>query len=147
MTFLRQGIPQNLVKKRIILGHIDQVQFVSIEFNSPFPTNSCGGYSERLRKRLINACPLDRPLIWLVNCAYFFGEVSRSAFSRDFYVCRNTKPYKQKKAVEARLLWYKTHGGDIPNFEKDEADLFGSEAKLFEVIQGTKVGKKERHFN
>ena len=43
--------------------------------------------------------------------------------------------YKQKKAVEARLLWYKTHGGDILNFEKDEFDLFGSEAKqFFEVI-------------
>ena len=56
--------------------------------------------------------------------------------------------YKQKKAVEARLLWYKTHGGDIPNFEKDEVDLFESEAKqFFEVIQGTKVGKIEKHFN
>ena len=97
MTFLRQGIPQNLVKKCIILGHIDQVQFVSTEFNSPFPTNSCGGYSERLRKRLINACPLDRPLIWLVNCAYFFGEVVRSAFSRDFYVCRNTNRTSKRK--------------------------------------------------
>ena len=50
--------------------------------------------------------------------------------------------------VQARLLWYKTHGGDRPNFEKDEVDLFGSEAKIFsEVIQGTKVGKIERNFN
>ena len=56
--------------------------------------------------------------------------------------------YKQKKAVEARLLWYKIRGGDIPNFKKDEVDLFGSEAKqFFEVIQGTKVGKIETHFN
>ena len=37
--------------------------------------------------------------------------------------------HKQKKAVEARLLWYKAHGGDTPNFEKDEVGLFGSEAK------------------
>ena len=56
--------------------------------------------------------------------------------------------YIQKKAVEARLLWYKTYGGDIPNFEKGEVDLFGSETKqFFKVIQGTKVGKIERHFN
>ena len=54
----------------------------------------------------------------------------------------------KKKAVEARLLWYKTYGSEIPNFKKDEVDLFGSEAKrFFEVIQGTKVGKIERHFN
>ena len=39
VTVLPQGIPQNLVNKRIILGHIDQVHFVS-EFNSPFPTSS-----------------------------------------------------------------------------------------------------------
>ena len=71
VTVLPQGIPQKLVKNRIILGHIDQVYFVSTEFNSPFPTNSWGGYSKRLRKRLINTCPLDGPLIWLVNCAYF----------------------------------------------------------------------------
>ena len=71
VAVLPQGIPQNLVNKRIILGHIDQVHFVSTEFNSPFPTNSWGGYSKRLRKRLINTCPLDGPLIWLVNCAYF----------------------------------------------------------------------------
>ena len=56
--------------------------------------------------------------------------------------------YKQKKAVKATLLWYKTHGGDTPNFEKDEIDLFGSEAKqFFEVIQGTQVGRIERNFN
>ena len=56
--------------------------------------------------------------------------------------------YKQKKAVKARILWYKTHGGDIPNFEKDQVDLFGSEAQqFFEVIQGTKVGKIEKQFN
>ena len=55
---------------------------------------------------------------------------------------------KPKKAVEARLIWYKTHGSDIPNFENDEVDLFGSEAKqFFKVIQGTKKGKVERHFN
>ena len=42
VTVLPQGIPQNLVNKRIILGHIDQVHFVSTEFNSPFPTNSWG---------------------------------------------------------------------------------------------------------
>ena len=58
------------------------------------------------------------------------------------------KPYKEKKAVEARLLWYKAHGGDTPNFEKDEVDLFRSEAKrIFEVIQRTKVVKIERNFN
>ena len=41
VTVLPQGIPPNLVNKRIIiLGHIDQVHFVSTEFNSPFPTSS-----------------------------------------------------------------------------------------------------------
>ena len=40
VTVLPQGIPQNLVKKSIILGHIDQVHFVSTEFNYPFPTSS-----------------------------------------------------------------------------------------------------------
>ena len=39
--------------------------------------------------------------------------------------------YKQKEAVEANLLWYKTHGADTPNFEKDGVDLFESEAKQF----------------
>ena len=58
------------------------------------------------------------------------------------------KLYKQKKTVEARLLWYKTHGCDTPSFDKNEVDLFGSKAKqFFEVIQGTKVGQIEREFN
>ena len=74
VTVLPQGIPQNLVKKRIILGHIDQVPFVFTEFNSPLPTSSWIGYSKRLRKRLINTCPLDGPLIWLINCAYFLEK-------------------------------------------------------------------------
>ena len=148
VTVLPQGIPQNLVNKRIILGHIDQVHFVSTEFNSPFPTNSWGGYSKRLRKRLINTCPLDGPLIWLVNCAYFLEKFRDLLFQEIFMFAEIYNLYKQKKAVEARLLWFKTHDGDIPNFEKDEVDLFGSEAKqFFEIIQGTKVGKIERHFN
>ena len=135
VTVLPQGIPQNLVNKRIILGHIDQVHFVSTEFNSPFPTNSWGEYSKRLRKRLINTCPLDGLLIWLVNCAYFLEKFRDLLFQEIFMVAKICNLYQQKKAVEARLLWYKTHGGDILNFEKDEFDLFGSEAKqFFEVI-------------
>ena len=78
----------------------------------------------------------------------FLREVSRFALSRDFMFAGIYRLYKQKKAVEATLLWYKTHGGDIPNFEKGEIDLFGSEAKqFFEVTQGTKVGRIERNFN
>ena len=84
VTVLPQGIPQNLVNKRIILGHIDQVHFVSTEFNSPFPTNSWGEYSKRLRKRLINTCPLDGLLIWLVNCAYFLEKFRDLLFQEIF---------------------------------------------------------------
>ena len=109
VTVLPQGIPQNLVNKRIILGHIDQVHFVSTEFNSPFPTNSWGGYSKRLRKRLINTCPLDGPLIWLVNCAYFLEKFRDLLFQEIFMFAEIYNLYKQKKAVEARILWYKTH--------------------------------------
>ena len=87
------------------------------------------------------------PLIWLVNCAYFLEKFQDLLF-QEIMFAKIYNLYKQKKAVEARLLWYKTHGGDISNFEKDEVDLFGTEAKqFFEVIQGTKVGKIERHFN
>ena len=149
VAVLPQGIPQNLVNKRIFLGHIDQVHFVSTELNSPFPTNSWGGYSKWLRKRLINTCPLDGPLTLLVNCAYFLEKFRDLLFQEIFTFEEIYNLHKQKKAVEPRLLWYKTYGGDIPDFEKgEEVDLFGSEAKqFFEVIQGTKVGKIERHFN
>ena len=58
MTVLLEGISQNLVKRHILLGHIDEVHFVSTEVNFPLATNSWGGYSKRLRKRLINTCPL-----------------------------------------------------------------------------------------
>ena len=71
-TALPQEMPQNLVEKHITPRHIVQVYFVFAEFNSPFATNSREGFSKRLRKMLINTCPLDVPLIWLVNCAYYF---------------------------------------------------------------------------
>ena len=29
---------------------------------------------------------------------------------------------KQRKVAQARLLWYKPHGEDIPNFEKNKID-------------------------
>ena len=120
MTVLPQGIPQNLVKKRIILGHIDQVHFVSTEFNSTFATNSWGGYSKRLRKRLINTCPLDGPLIWLVNCAYFLEKFRDLLFQEIFMFAEIYNLYKQKKTVEARLLCHKTHGSDVPILKKIE---------------------------
>ena len=105
MTFLPQGIPQNLVKKHIILRHIDQVHFVSTEFNSPFPTNSWGGYSKRLRKWLINTCPLDGPLIWLVNCGYFLENFRNLVFQEIFMFAEIYKLYKQKKALEATIIF------------------------------------------
>ena len=109
VTFLPQGIPLNLVNKGIILGHIDQIHFVSTEFNSPFPTNSWGAYSKRLRNRLINTCLLDGPLIWLVNYAYFLENFRDLLFQEIFMFAEIYNLYKQKKAVEARILWYKTH--------------------------------------
>ena len=125
VTVLPQKIPENLAKKHIILGHIDQFHFVSTEFNSPFATNSWEGYSKRLRKRLISTFPLGGPLILLVNCAYFFLEKFRDLLFQEIFMCVEIyKLYKEKKAVEVRLLWYKIHGGDILNFEKDEVDLF-----------------------
>ena len=55
--------------------------------------------------------------------------------------------YKQKKAVEARLLSYKTHDGDIPNFEKDEVDLFGSEVKtVFRDHSRNESGQNRKTF-
>ena len=148
VTVLAQGIPQNLVKKRIIIGHIDQVHFVSTEFNSPFATNSWGGYSKRLRKRLINTCPLDGPLIWLVNCAYFLEKFRDLLFQEIFMFAEICNLYKQKKAVEARLLWCKTHGSDIPNLVKDKVDLFGSEAKqFFRSHSRNKSGQNRKTFH
>ena len=48
VTVLPQGIPQNLVNKRIILGHIDQVHFVSTELNSPFSHKFLGRIFKKL---------------------------------------------------------------------------------------------------
>ena len=62
VTVIRQGILQNVIKRHIVLGHIDQIHFVSTEFNPPFSLNSWGGYSEKLRKNFINTYPLDGPL-------------------------------------------------------------------------------------
>ena len=48
VTVLPQGVPQNLVNKPIILGHIDQVHFVSTELNSPFSHKSLGRIFKKL---------------------------------------------------------------------------------------------------
>ena len=55
--------------------------------------------------------------------------------------------YKQRKAVEASLLWYKTHDGDILNFKKDEVDLFGSECEtVFRGHSRNKSGQNRKTF-
>ena len=83
-----------------------------------------------------------------MHCAYFIEKFQDLLFQEIFMFAEIYNLCKLKKAVEARLLWYKTYGGDILNFEKDEIYLFESEAKhFFEAIKGTKVGKIERHFN
>ena len=94
---LPQGIPQNLVKKRIILGHIDQAHFVSAEFDFPFAKNSWEGYSKRLRKRLINTCPLDGPLI-NVNCTYFLEKFRDLIFQEIFMLKYTTSISKRKRS-------------------------------------------------
>ena len=75
VTVIPQGIPQKLIKKHIVLVHIDQIYFASTEFNPPFPLNPWGGYSKKLRRNLINTCPLDGPLIWLVFMIHVLYEV------------------------------------------------------------------------
>ena len=103
MTVLRQVIPQNLVKEHTILGHRDQVHFVSIEFNSPFARYCWAVYSKRRRKRLINTFPSDGLLIWLVNCAYFLEKFQDLLFHEIFLFAEIYKLYKQKKVFQARL--------------------------------------------
>ena len=70
--------------------------------------------------------------IWLVNCAYFFLEKFRDLLFQEIFICAEIyELYKQKKATEATLLWYKIYGGDKPNFENDEVDICGSKVKQF----------------
>ena len=52
VTVIPQGIPENLIRKNIVLGHIGHIHFVSTEFNPPFPLSFCGGFSKKLREIL-----------------------------------------------------------------------------------------------
>ena len=46
VTAIPQGIPQNLIKRHIVLGHIDQIHFFSTGFKLPLPLNSWREYSK-----------------------------------------------------------------------------------------------------
>ena len=80
VTVIPQGIPENLIRKNIVLGHIGHIHFVSTEFNPPFPLSFCGGFSKKLRRNFINTCPLDRPLTWLVFMAHVFDKIRQLVF-------------------------------------------------------------------
>ena len=101
VTVIPQGIPQNLIKRHIVLGHIDEIHFVSTEFNPPFPLNSWGDYSKKLRRNLINTCPLDGPLTWLGFMVHVFDKIRQLVFHEikilyDFY--------KNNESIEAKLI-------------------------------------------
>ena len=78
-----------------------------------------GKYSKRLGKRVINTCPIDGPLRWLVNCAYFVENFRDLLLQEIFIFGEIHSFYKHKKAVDGRLLWDKTDGGGAPKLEKE----------------------------
>ena len=71
------------------------------------------------------------PFRWSIDMRNFLEKYRDLLFQDIFMFAKIYNLYKQKKEVEARLFWYKTHGADIPNFERDKVDLFGSEVKQF----------------
>ena len=141
VTVIPQRIPQNLIKKHIVLGHIDQIYFVSTEFNPPFQLNSWGGYSKKLRKNLINTCPLDGPLTWLVFMVHVFYKIRQLVFHEIKIFRELYEFYKNNEDIEAKLIWYQNFVGSFNSNGKD-LDLFGSECEqFFEPLLKINLGK------
>ena len=141
VTVIPQDIPQNLIKRHIVLDRIDQIQFVSTEFNPPFPLNSWGGYSKKMKRNLINTCPLDRPLTWLVFMVHVFDKMRQLVF-HEIKIFRELYDfYKNNESIEAKLIWYQNFVGSFNSNGKD-LDLFRSESEqFFEPLLKANLGK------
>ena len=141
LTVIPQDIPKNLIKRHIVLGHIDQIHFVSTEFNPPFPLNSWGGYSKKLKRNFINTCPLDGPLTWLVFMVHEFDKIRQLVF-HEIKIFRELYDfYKTNESIEAKLIWYQDFVGSFNSNGKD-LDLFGRETEqFFEPLLKANLGK------
>ena len=139
--FIPQGIPQNLIKSHIVLGHIGQIHFVPTEFSPPFPLNSWGGYSKKLRRNLINTCPLDGPLTWLVFLVHVFDKIGELVFHKIKIFRELYDFYKNNESIEAKQIWYQNFAVSFYSNRKD-LDLFGSKSEqFFEPLLKTNLGK------
>ena len=63
----------NQRSRTIVLGHIDQIHFVSTEIDTCFTVPVTGG--EVGNRKLLNTCPIDGPLLWLMHFAYSFRKI------------------------------------------------------------------------
>ena len=70
VTVIPQGIPENLIRKNIVLGHIGHIHFVSTEFNPPFPLCFSGGFSKKIEEKLYQYLPFRQT----TNLASFHGS-------------------------------------------------------------------------
>ena len=70
VTVIPQGIPENLIRKNIVLGHIGHIHFVSTEFNPPFPLSFCGGFSKKIEEKFYQYLPFRQ----ITNLDSFHGS-------------------------------------------------------------------------
>lgn len=61
--------------RRIVLGQIEQLHFVSTEIDTPFTISPWGGEMDDTSDILTNTCPLDGPLLWLMSTIHTFSKV------------------------------------------------------------------------
>ena len=136
--------------RRIVLGQIEQLHFVSTEIDTPFTISPWGGEMDDTSDILTNTCPLDGPLLWLMSTIHTFSKVKE--FIEQQKMCNILNIFNlfiENKISIAKLEWYKGVSGlGYLNARNHRLDLHGSEAQqFFEPILKSPLAKVEFHYS
>ena len=135
--------PRNCHKPRrhIVLGHVEQLHYLSTELAIPFSLPNWGGFSPQHKKHLRNTCTLDGPLVWLMFSLYQYPKLLDLVKTCELsHILEVYELFLMGKVCEGKIQWYTEMAGlELPITENSKyIDFYGSEAEqCFEPLMKT----------
>ena len=110
----------------MVLGYIDQLHYMATEPDFPFSTLTWGGTFEGVK--LMNSCPLDGPLSWLMIAIELLPKLKSFVEAKKLSkVLEVLDLFQKSQGCAGKKFWFENIAGK----EISKGNMFGSETEQF----------------
>ena len=105
---------------------------MATELQEPFTPTSWGGKIPESSKKLVNTCPIDGSLTWLIYSMALIKHFNVYIVEKLLFLMQMLKLFETGDSAEGKVLWYENQiKKNFYEAKRDILNMYGSEALQF----------------